>query len=227
MGQVVWRQYHIDRPAMTRRARCWRRVGVLVATVLVAVALGHVFLIRVVDDDAAGRARSAGTPRYLVDDVPARRPRRDAGRRCPQTGPLGTRRAAVRVLHGPGDGRATCCASACRSTSRCCSAALLRRHRGRRRGRSLLRHPPGLRGARACCTSLTAFQLSAPVFFQALLVLFYFSSNVSDFVRLPFLSGQGDYVAAPARTRSQFREARCGSRGCWPRLPLAAFVAAA
>jgi peptide/nickel transport system permease protein len=42
--------------------------------------------------------------------------------------------------------------------------------------------------------TLTALQLSSPPFFQALVVLFYFSSNVSEFVRLPFLSGQGDYV---------------------------------
>jgi peptide/nickel transport system permease protein len=40
----------------------------------------------------------------------------------------------------------------------------------------------------------TALQLSCPPFFQALFVLFYFSSNVSEFVRLPFLSGAGQYV---------------------------------
>ena len=42
--------------------------------------------------------------------------------------------------------------------------------------------------------ALTAFQLSVPVFFLALLVIYYFSSNVSEFVRLPFISGSGDYV---------------------------------
>ena len=41
---------------------------------------------------------------------------------------------------------------------------------------------------------LTAFQLSTPVFFLALLVMYSFSSNVSEFVRLPFVSGSGDYV---------------------------------
>ena len=41
---------------------------------------------------------------------------------------------------------------------------------------------------------LTAFQLSTPVFFLALLVIYSFSSNVTEFVRLPFLSGSGDYV---------------------------------
>ncbi len=44
----------------------------------------------------------------------------------------------------------------------------------------------------------TALQLSCPPIFQALLVLFYFSSNTSEFIRLPFLSGAGDYV--PLRT---------------------------
>jgi peptide/nickel transport system permease protein len=41
---------------------------------------------------------------------------------------------------------------------------------------------------------VTAFQLSAPSFFQALVVLFYFSANVSGFLRLPFVSGSGQYA---------------------------------
>src|SRR3954468_4160932 len=64
----------------------------------------------------------------------------------------------------------------------------------------------GLAGGRWCATrpysrrtkglhAITALQLSSPPFLQALVVLFYFSSNVSEFIRLPFLSGQGDYVA--------------------------------
>jgi peptide/nickel transport system permease protein len=63
----------------------------------------------------------------------------------------------------------------------------------------------GLAGGRWCATrpysrrtkglhAITALQLSSPPFFQALVVLIYFSSNTSEFVRLPFLSGQGDYV---------------------------------
>jgi peptide/nickel transport system permease protein len=63
----------------------------------------------------------------------------------------------------------------------------------------------GVAGGRWCATrpdtrrtqglrALTAAQLSTPPFFQALVVLFFFSSNVSGFIRLPFLSGQGDYV---------------------------------
>ena len=41
---------------------------------------------------------------------------------------------------------------------------------------------------------VTAIQLSTPSFFQALVVLFYFSANVSEFLRLPFVSGSGQYV---------------------------------
>ena len=63
----------------------------------------------------------------------------------------------------------------------------------------------GVAGGRFCATNegrrrtrvlhaATALQLSTPVLFQALLVLFYFSSNVSETVRLPFLSGQDQYV---------------------------------
>ncbi len=41
---------------------------------------------------------------------------------------------------------------------------------------------------------VTAIQLSTPSFFQALVVLFYFSANVSGFLQLPFVSGSGQYV---------------------------------
>ena len=67
-------------------------------------------------------------------------------------------------------------------------------------GRFCATHP-GTRRTRVLHVA-TALQLSSPVFFQALLVIFYFSSNVSDFIRLPFLSGQGDYAPAASRTRS-------------------------
>jgi peptide/nickel transport system permease protein len=68
----------------------------------------------------------------------------------------------------------------------------------------------------------TAFQLSAPVFFQALLVLYFFSSNTSDFIRWPFLSGQGDY-APPFDDPLQFLKAMWIP---WVliALPLSAFV---
>jgi peptide/nickel transport system permease protein len=59
-------------------------------------------------------------------------------------------------------------------------------------GRFTATHP-GTRRTRALHV-VTALQLASPVIFQALLVIFFFSSNVSDFIRLPFLSGQGQYV---------------------------------
>jgi peptide/nickel transport system permease protein len=63
----------------------------------------------------------------------------------------------------------------------------------------------GVAGGRFCAThegarrtrvlhTVTALQLSTPVLFSSLLVLSYFSSNVTEFVRLPFLSGQDQYV---------------------------------
>jgi peptide/nickel transport system permease protein len=63
----------------------------------------------------------------------------------------------------------------------------------------------GLAGGRWCATRpharstrglhiVTALQLSTPAFFQALFVLFFFSSNTTEYVRLPFLSGAGQYV---------------------------------
>jgi peptide/nickel transport system permease protein len=41
---------------------------------------------------------------------------------------------------------------------------------------------------------ITALQLASPPFFQALVVLFLFSWNAGDFIRIPFVSGQRDYV---------------------------------
>ena len=63
----------------------------------------------------------------------------------------------------------------------------------------------GVAGGRYCAThpgtrrtrvihGATAFQLSCPPYFLACSCCIYFSSNSGEFVRLPFLSGQGDYV---------------------------------
>jgi peptide/nickel transport system permease protein len=91
----------------------------------------------------------------------------------------------------------------------------------------------GVLGGRWCATRprtrrtralhvATALQLAMPVFFQALLVLFYFSSNASELIRLPFLSGAGEYVP-PGEDPLRFLQAM------WlpwviAALPLAAFV---
>ena len=72
---------------MTSAWRCVRRLGALVATVLVAVALGHVFLSASVDEVPLGEVLR-GTPAWIGDvlrgdlgETPggaARRPARSA-----------------------------------------------------------------------------------------------------------------------------------------------------
>ena len=64
-----------------------------------------------------------------------------------------------------------------------------------------MRDPAGVTKRTKVLHVATAIQLSSPPFFQALVILFYFSSNVSEFVRLPFLSGAGDYVPLERATR--------------------------
>jgi peptide/nickel transport system permease protein len=114
-----------------------RRLASLAATVLVATALGHVFLTASLTGAPLGEV-IAGTPAWLAGGFLFGTLAGVAGGRWCATRP---RSHSARVLH-----------------------------------------------------VATAILLSSPPFFIALLVLFYFSSNVSGFVRLPFLSGVGDYV---------------------------------
>jgi peptide/nickel transport system permease protein len=166
-----------------------RRVGVLIATVLAAAALGHVFLNATNGERLTSAITS--TPRFLVDAFIHRDLGDTAGRRfnqrppydpctplCPQYGPAPV--AEMFRQRVPVDlfllfGGLLIGTAAGVAGGRFCAT-----HEGRRRTRVL--------------HAATALQLSSPVLFQAVLVLFYFSSNTSDFVRLPFLSGQGQYV---------------------------------
>jgi peptide/nickel transport system permease protein len=169
--------------------RVMRRVGVLVGTVLVAVAIGHVFLISTREETFSSAISS--TPGYL-HDVFVRFDLGDtAGRRCGKPdslhpgGPLCASYSPDTVAHMliervPVD------------VLLLAVGAFLGLLIGVAGGRFCATHP-GTRRTRVLHVA-TAFQLAAPVFFQALLVIFYFSSNVSEFIRLPFISGQGDYA---------------------------------
>jgi peptide/nickel transport system permease protein len=167
--------------------RFLRRVGVLIATVLAAATLGHVLIASSGDDTLSSAVSS--TPGYLHDtflrfDLGETAGKSFNQRRDPCTplcpaygaGPVGQMfRERVPVdlallLGGLLIGTTVGVAG-----GRFCAT-----HEGRRRTRVL--------------HATTALQLSSPVFFQTMLVLFYFSSNVSEFIRLPFLSGEGQYV---------------------------------
>jgi peptide/nickel transport system permease protein len=162
-------------------------VGVLIATVLAAATLGHVFLSAT--NDVPLKSAITTTPRFLVDAFIHRDLGVTEGRSykqwrdpctplCPQYGPapvaeMFRQRVPVDLtllLGGLLIGTAVGVAS-----GRFCAT-----HEGGRRTRVL--------------HAVTALQLSTPVLFSSLLVLSYFSSNVTEFVRLPFLSGQDQYV---------------------------------
>jgi ABC-type dipeptide/oligopeptide/nickel transport system permease component len=175
-----------------------RRVGVLIATVLAAAALGHVFLTAT--DGARLTATAAGTPGWLVDVFIHGDLGHTDGRGCNQLEeyhPLCPTYVASSV------------ADMLRERVPIDLALLL--------GGLTLGTLAGIAGGRWCAIrpdsrrthvlhGATALQLSTPVFFEALLVLFYFSSNASEFVRLPFLSGQGEYVP-PGEDPLQFVKA--------------------
>jgi len=169
--------------------RVVRRVGVLVGTVLVAVAIGHVFLVSTREESFASTISS--TPGYMRDVFVHFDLGETDGRRCGKPdslhpgGPLCASYSPDTVAHMliervPVD------------VLLLAVGAFLGLLIGVAGGRFCATHP-GTRRARALHIA-TAFQLAAPVFFQALLVIFYFSSNVSEFIRLPFISGQGDYA---------------------------------
>ena len=164
-----------------------RRVGVLIATVLAAAALGHVFLNATNGERLTSAITS--TPRFLVDAFIHHELGVTEGRRYNQ--------------------RRDPCTPLC-PTYPPSPVAEMFRHRVPvdlflLLGGLLIGTAAGVAGGRFCAThegrrrtrvlhAATALQLSSPVLFQTVLVLFYFSSNTSDFVRLPFLSGQGQYV---------------------------------
>jgi len=164
-----------------------RQVGVLIATVLAAAALGHVLIASSGDDETLATAITS-TPSYLADTFLLFDLGETAGRRYDQ------RRDPCTPLcpaYPPGP-----VAELFRERVPVDVALLV--------GGLLIGTAVGVAGGRFCAThegrltrilhAATALQLSTPVLFQALLVLFYFSSNVSDVVRLPFLSGQDQYV---------------------------------
>ncbi len=169
--------------------RVLRRVGVLFATVLAAAALGHVFLTVTATDGARLTTTVAETPGWLVDVFLHRDLGETGGRSFNQ------RRDPCTPLcpaYPPSP-----VAEMFRERVPVDIALLL--------GGLLIGTAAGVLGGRFCATheggrrtrvlhAVTALQLSSPVLFQSLLVLIYFSSNVSEFIRLPFLSGQGQYV---------------------------------
>ena len=164
-----------------------RRVGVVIATVLAAAALGHVFLSSTAGGErlttAIGAVPAVLADRFLRGDFGS-----TDGRGCDQI-----------TQYSP----------LCSSYSRSTVADMLRERMpvevSLLLGGLVLGTLGGVAGGRWCAVrprarrtkvlhTVTALQLSSPIFFQALLVLFYFSAGSSEFLRLPFVSGQGDYA---------------------------------
>ena len=169
--------------------RIARRAGVLIATVLIAVAIGHVFFTATNGERLTSAL--ASTPGFLVDVFVHRDLGVTNGRACNQ------RVQDVEYMPLCGGYGPSAVAAMLRERLPVDLALLL--------GGLTLGTLAGVAGGRWCAVypdrrstrallGVTALQLSTPVFFQALLVLFYFSSNVSEFIRLPFISGQSDYV---------------------------------
>jgi peptide/nickel transport system permease protein len=166
-----------------------RRVGVLMLTVVIAVALGHV-LIASSGDDTLSTAVTT-TPHHLLDTFLRFDLGATGGRRCGKQDDLHPH-FPLCASYSPGSVAHMLVDRVPVDVLLLVIGALLGLLIGVAGGRFCATHPDSRR-TRVLYVA-TALQLSSPVFFQALLVLFFFSSNVSDFIRLPFLSGQGDYV---------------------------------
>src|SRR3954447_8290777 len=167
-----------------------RRLASLLFTMVVAVAVAHVFFATTLEETGLPVA-VAHTPSALVQRF--------------VHGDFGATRGGNCIQKDPTDDYHPLCANYTAATI----ADMLRTRVpidvSLLLGGLLVGTLAGLAGGRWCATrpysrrtkglhAVTALQLSSPPFFQALVVLFYFSSNASKLVRLPFLSGQGDYV---------------------------------
>src|SRR4051794_18028226 len=167
-----------------------RRLAYLIFTMVAAVALAHVFFATTLEETGLASA-VAHTPSALAERF--------------VHGDFGATRGGNCIQKDPTDDYHPLCANYTAATI----ADMLRTRVpidvSLLLGGLLVGTLAGLAGGRWCATrpysrrtkglhAVTALQLSSPPFFQALVVLFYFSSNASGFVRLPFLSGQGDYV---------------------------------
>src|SRR3954452_19373875 len=167
-----------------------RRLASLLFTMVVAVAVAHVFFATTLEETGLPAA-VAHTPSALVERF--------------VHGDFGATRGGNCIQKDPTDDYHPLCANYTAATI----ADMLRTRvpidLSLLLGGLLVGTLAGLAGGRWCATrpysrrtkglhAVTALQLSSPPFFQALVVLIYFSSNTSEFVRLPFLSGQGDYV---------------------------------
>jgi peptide/nickel transport system permease protein len=167
-----------------------RRIAVFVATVLVATVLAHVLLAVGVEKTGWGAALT-GTPGALSDRF--------------LHGDFGATGGGGCLRIGPAEDDTPLCAS-----YPAADVATMLRQRVPIDlvllfGSLLVGTLAGIVGGRWCAVRprskrtqavrvVTAIQLSSPLFFQALVVLFYFSANVSGFLRLPFVSGSGQYA---------------------------------
>lgn len=165
-----------------------RRLGTLVATVLIAAAVGHAFMASTAGGERFTTA-VAGTPAHLADMARGEFGS-TGGKACDQ-------RRLDYYIAMCGSYRASSISTMLRERVPVEVSLLI--------GGLIVGTLLGVAGGRWCATRpetkrtralhlATALQLSTPPYLLALLLLFYFSSNVSEFVRLPFLSGQGDYA---------------------------------
>ena len=197
-----------------------RRLGVLVATVVAAVAIAHVFLNATVEGD---RLTSAiwGTPAYLFDGFVLGDFGATLGGGCrPRGGSVATEPIKPCASYPAGE-----IDDLLRERVPVDLQLLL--------GGLLLGTLAGVAGGRICAlrprsaaTRLlhvaTAFLLACPPYFLAYLILIYFADGSGTVLRLPFVSGVTDYVP-PSQNPVRWLEAMWVP---WllSALPLAAFV---
>ena len=167
-----------------------QRVGVLVVTVVAAVAIAHVFLNTTVEGYRLTTA-IGGTPGYLFDGFFRGDFGETFGGGCPPAVPPDTRPKPC-ASYPPGE------------------IADLLRHRvpvdlQLLLGALLLGTLAGVVGGRICATRprapvtrvlhvATALQLACPPYFLAFLILIYFADGSGTLLQLPFVSGVIDYT---------------------------------
>jgi ABC-type dipeptide/oligopeptide/nickel transport system permease component len=194
-----------------------RRLAVLMGTVIVATALVHVFLSSAVEHAPLGAALRE-TPGFLTGFLRGEFGKTPGGG-CPPVQPP--------VLRDPQCGQYGADDVARMMRRRVVvdlqlviGGVLLALVLGITAGRAAAAHPGSKRARLA--RLLTAFQLACPPYWQAFMILLFFSAGSGYLLQLPFVSGQADY-------KPFFEDPLMYLRAMWIpwlviALPMAAFI---
>jgi peptide/nickel transport system permease protein len=194
-----------------------RRLAVLVATVVLAIALVHVFLTSAVEGESLGPAMR-DTPGFLADFLRGHFGRTEGGT-CPPLQPPILRDPQC-GQYGPDDVARMMRQRVVVDLQLVIGGVVFGLLIGIPAGRLLATRPSTHRSR--LTRVATAFQLASPPYWQAFMILVFFAGTTGYLLRIPFVSGQAEY-------KPFFEDPAAYLRAMWIpwliiALPMAAFI---